>query len=68
MAQSSLWITVTSLLATFNITKATDDDGSTIKPSGEAYGRFVHRVLPFECNFEPRSSEIERLVRASAGL
>lgn len=35
MAQSSIWITVSSILATFNLEKAVDDGGVTIEPSGE---------------------------------
>lgn len=68
MAQASLWIVVTSILATFNITKATNSDGSTIDPSGEAYGKFGRYLLPFKCKFEPRSAEMEGLVRASTGV
>jgi hypothetical protein len=39
MAYSSVWIAVASVLATLNITKATDSDGTVIEPSGEYTGR-----------------------------
>jgi cytochrome P450 len=35
MAQASAWIAVASILASFDITKAIDVDGSVIEPSGE---------------------------------
>jgi hypothetical protein len=35
MALDSLWITVASLLAAFDITKAMGEDGKEIEPSGE---------------------------------
>ena len=35
IAWSLLWITVASMLATMNITKAVDENGVVIEPSGE---------------------------------
>ncbi|KAJ7688517.1 hypothetical protein B0H14DRAFT_2421125, partial [Mycena olivaceomarginata] len=35
MALSSLWITVVSILATFDITKAVDEKGNVVEPSYE---------------------------------
>ena len=35
MALASVWITIVSVLATFDIVKALDDDGNEIEPSHE---------------------------------
>jgi cytochrome P450 len=35
MAQASAWIAAASMLASFDIAKAVDADGSVIEPSGE---------------------------------
>lgn len=41
MATASLWITVASILATFDITKATDEHGKEIEPSYEYDSGFI---------------------------
>jgi hypothetical protein len=48
MVLDSVWITVVSILAMFNIEKAVDEDGKVIEPSGEyssAAIRFVIQLL-----------------------
>lgn len=35
MAQASVWLTVASVLAAFDIEKATDASGALIEPSGQ---------------------------------
>lgn len=66
MAISSVWIAITSIIATFDIKKAANEDGSIIEPSGAAYGGFVNATLPFKCTFDPRSEELASLIRATA--
>lgn len=41
MALSSVWITIASILAVFDITKAVGDDGQTIEPSYEYYSQLI---------------------------
>jgi hypothetical protein len=41
MANASLWITVASVLATFDITKALDVNGREIEPSYEFDSGFI---------------------------
>jgi len=51
MAMSSVWITVVSILAMFDITKAVGDDGQEIEPTYEYSSDFVRYVLcaiPYE--------------------
>lgn len=50
MAYESLWMTITSFVAVFNISKATDSSGNEVTPSDEyVFGFlsyvFIHTVL-----------------------
>jgi len=61
-AYSSVWITIASVLATFDITKATDENGDIIEPTYEYLSAMVTQPLPFKCSITPRSVEAERLI------
>ncbi|KAJ7046052.1 cytochrome P450 [Mycena alexandri] len=65
MASASLWVAITSILATFDITKAVDEHGQEIEPSYEFDSGFISAPLPFECSIQPRSKGAEALVRAA---
>lgn len=65
MAMASLWHTIASTLATFNITKAVDANGAVIEPSGESRGSLADFVDPFQCDFRPRSDKVAQLIRAT---
>ncbi|KAJ7152976.1 cytochrome P450 [Mycena filopes] len=56
LAQNSLWLTMASILAAFDISKAVDDDGKVIEPSYEYYSALVYAPLPFECSITPAVS------------
>jgi cytochrome P450 len=45
MALSSIWITVASIVATFNIAKAVDEQGKVIEPSYEYLSGLIRSVL-----------------------
>ncbi|KAJ7245944.1 hypothetical protein C8J57DRAFT_1021327, partial [Mycena rebaudengoi] len=62
MAQSTLWITVASLLAVFNITKAIGDDGELLEPSYEYNSALVLMPFPFKCSIKPRSKTAADLI------
>ncbi|KAJ7153311.1 cytochrome P450 [Mycena filopes] len=66
MAHASLWIAIASVLASFDITKALDEDGGEIEPSYEFDSGFINAPLPFKCSIRPRSKEAETLVRGTA--
>ncbi|KAJ7251388.1 hypothetical protein C8J57DRAFT_1353435, partial [Mycena rebaudengoi] len=68
MAQSTLWITVASLLAVFNITKAIGEDGQIWEPSYEYHSAFVLMPLPFKCSIKPRSEATADLIRSTLNL
>ncbi|KAF8142815.1 cytochrome P450 [Mycena galopus ATCC 62051] len=63
MARSSIWITVASILATFNIDKAVDEAGHVIEPTFEYLTALVSAPLPFKCSITPRSKEAVKLIR-----
>ncbi|KAJ6626137.1 cytochrome P450 [Mycena sp. CBHHK59/15] len=65
MAQWSVWITVASILATFNISKSVDENGLTIEPSGEYTSGMLCYPLPFKCSITPRSDAAAEMIRAT---
>ncbi|KAJ7251429.1 cytochrome P450, partial [Mycena rebaudengoi] len=67
MVQSTLWITVASLLAVFNITKAIGKDGKILEPSYEYHSAIVSYVMPFpfKCSIKPRSKAAADLIRST---
>ncbi|KDR66571.1 hypothetical protein GALMADRAFT_80669 [Galerina marginata CBS 339.88] len=66
MAFSAVWIAIASLIATFNIKKAVDEDGNVIEPTHEYISALVCLPKPYKCSITPRSPEIERIVRSAA--
>ncbi|KAJ6565505.1 cytochrome P450 [Mycena vulgaris] len=65
LALSSIWITVASILAAFDISKAVDEDGRVIEPSHEYLSGIITTPLPFKCSFTPRSQETIALIEAA---
>ncbi|KAJ7495373.1 cytochrome P450 [Mycena latifolia] len=63
LATSSIWITVVSILATFNIQKAVDDTGNIIEPTGEYISALVSSPLPFKCSITPRSEKAVAVIK-----
>ncbi|EUC61108.1 cytochrome P450 family protein [Rhizoctonia solani AG-3 Rhs1AP] len=62
IAQQSLWITISNLLANFEISKARNADGLEITPSEDYTKDIISRPLPFECSIQPRSTASQVLV------
>ncbi|KAJ7146918.1 hypothetical protein C8R44DRAFT_758489 [Mycena epipterygia] len=65
MAMSSVWITVASILAVFDITKAVGDDGQIIEGSYQYSPDIISAPLPFKCPIKPRSPDAVALVGAT---
>ncbi|KAJ6503785.1 cytochrome P450 [Mycena sanguinolenta] len=65
MANASLLITIASVLATFDITKALDDNGQVIEPSYEFDSGFINTPLPFKCSILPRSKHAADLIQSA---
>ncbi|KAJ7938085.1 cytochrome P450 [Mycena leptocephala] len=66
MAFSSIWITVVSILATFDITKAVDEKGNVVEPSYEYLLGVISTPVPFKCTITPRSQETVALIQGAA--
>ncbi|KAJ6535982.1 cytochrome P450 [Mycena vulgaris] len=62
MARENMWIMMASILSAFNITKAVDEYGSVIEPSGEYSSSLVCNPLPFKCNIKLRSDSTKELI------
>ncbi|THH13309.1 hypothetical protein EW146_g6885 [Bondarzewia mesenterica] len=64
IARASIWITIASVLATFDISKAVDDDGKLIEPAEEYSSGLVSYPAPFRCQIRSRSLTVETLIRS----
>jgi cytochrome P450 len=63
LADSSLFLTIASSLAAFNIKKALDATGKEVEPKVEFTPGIISHPVPFGCRIEARSREYERLIR-----
>ncbi|KAH7326925.1 cytochrome P450 [Rhizoctonia solani] len=61
-AESLLSISIASILATFNITMAKDNEGHYLVPSVADTPGFEHQPLPFTCIMTSRSAYRRRLI------
>jgi len=68
MAFSSIWITIASLVAAFDITRKRDELGNIIPlPTPKDYSTsIVSLPTTFQCSFKSRSHEMERSIMATA--
>lgn len=64
IALSSIWISVASILACYDIRKEVDAAGREVAPDGQWYGgpTLFNRPLPFKCRFVPRSRAAEATI------
>ncbi|KAG9079737.1 hypothetical protein FRC06_007521 [Ceratobasidium sp. 370] len=65
-ARASMFTTIASILATFNITLAQDMAGNDIIPVAESTNDLVYHPKPFKLRLIPRSSVRANLARAEA--
>ncbi|TFK34601.1 cytochrome P450 [Crucibulum laeve] len=65
IAVQAVWLAAASILSTFNIYKAVDNEGNAIEPSLEYHSALIYRPLPFKCNIKPRSTEAVFLVHSA---
>ncbi|KAF8895098.1 cytochrome P450 [Infundibulicybe gibba] len=62
LASSTVWLTISSILATLNITKAKDSQGNDIEiDGGYTDGAIIH-PKPFPCSITPRSPKVRELI------
>ncbi|KAJ7574288.1 cytochrome P450 [Mycena floridula] len=65
MAEAVLWQVITSIIATFDIVKAVDENGVEIDPPGTYSSGLGCFPDPFPCIFRPRSAQAEAMIRAN---
>ncbi|CAA7268859.1 unnamed protein product [Cyclocybe aegerita] len=65
MAFSSVWITLASILAVYDIEKTIGPDGKPIEPSYHCPSSLLSLPEHFQCRFIPRSSVTEQLLLLS---
>ncbi|TFK57181.1 cytochrome P450 [Heliocybe sulcata] len=63
LALDQLWISVACVLAVFDISKATDEDGRPIEPDTEYTSSQLSRPKPFQCRIIPRSEQAMSLLK-----
>ncbi|KAJ6559579.1 cytochrome P450 [Mycena capillaripes] len=66
LAMDDLWITVASILAAFDITKAIGDGGKVIGPTSKYSSGVPGMAIPFKSCIRPRSKRSAELVEATA--
>ncbi|KAK7052519.1 cytochrome P450 [Favolaschia claudopus] len=66
VASSTLWITIASVLSTFNVGKATNEDGEVVEPTYEYFPGLVSSPRPFHCSFTPRSAQAVKVIQSTA--
>ncbi|KAF8992234.1 cytochrome P450 [Cyathus striatus] len=66
VATSSVWITLASMLAVFDITKPLDKDGKAVEPVDEGLPGLIVFPKSLQCDFKPRSKAAYELVRSTA--
>ncbi|KAF9481679.1 cytochrome P450 [Pholiota conissans] len=62
LATNTAWIAMTSILATYNISKAVDDEGVVIEPSIAFTDGLVSHAKPYQVQFTPRSTDVYKLI------
>ncbi|KAF8914434.1 cytochrome P450 [Gymnopilus junonius] len=61
LAEMSLFLNITSILAVFDISKAVDKKGMEIEPKIEWSSGTTMHLKPFQCQIKPRSKERQSL-------
>ncbi|KAF5385248.1 hypothetical protein D9615_001132 [Tricholomella constricta] len=62
MAEATIWLTIVTVLSTFNITKAKDSDGNDIPVDDDYANGVISHKLPFPCSITPRSAAARDLI------
>ncbi|KAI0635124.1 cytochrome P450 [Trametes polyzona] len=65
LVDTSLWLVIACMLATFDFEKATDENGNVIEPKVEYNDPAFRLPTPFPCVIRPRSEHAAQLVHDS---
>ncbi|KAG7442660.1 cytochrome P450 [Guyanagaster necrorhizus] len=64
VAEASIWMNIASILAVFDVTKAVDDNGHVVEPSGEFMSGMLCHPVPFECEIRPTTMHAVSLIQS----
>ncbi|PPQ73991.1 hypothetical protein CVT24_012480 [Panaeolus cyanescens] len=64
-SDQNLFITIASVLASFDIQAPLDENGNLVKLEPKYYGGMLSHPVPFECRITPRSAMIPKLIQDS---
>ncbi|KAF7296376.1 Cytochrome P450 [Mycena chlorophos] len=67
MATASVWLSITSILATFKIAKAVNESGEPVEPTYDYFAGLICAPLPFKCSVMPRSLQTAEAIRSLNG-
>ncbi|KAJ3560787.1 hypothetical protein NP233_g10605 [Leucocoprinus birnbaumii] len=65
MAFPAVWVAVASIIYSFDIKQAVDEDGNVMELSHEYSSALVILPKPFKCSIKPRSEQHERTIRSA---
>ncbi|KDQ55433.1 hypothetical protein JAAARDRAFT_37446 [Jaapia argillacea MUCL 33604] len=68
MAEATLWISIASILATFDVGPGLDDGGRPVKTKAEFSSGAICHPLPFQYTISPRSDIARRLIQQTADV
>ncbi|TFK41780.1 cytochrome P450 [Crucibulum laeve] len=63
IAEAMIWLTAASILSTFNIKPAVDENGTAIMPSLVYRSTTISFPQPFKCDLKPRSMDAEVFIQ-----
>ncbi|KAF6761857.1 cytochrome P450 [Ephemerocybe angulata] len=66
IALSQLFLSAACILATFEISKAKDEQGNVIEPPLDVAPGITSHSLPFKCVIKPRSQKTKELIQSAA--
>ncbi|KAF6751633.1 cytochrome P450 [Ephemerocybe angulata] len=64
LAEASVWISVATVLSTFNISKVKDSNGKVVVPTVAQTSGTISHPVAFQCNIQPRSVKAVELINA----
>ncbi|KAF5349137.1 hypothetical protein D9756_009446 [Leucocoprinus leucothites] len=65
MAFPAVWIALASIIHSFDIKKAVDEDGNIIELSHEYHSALAIVPKPYKCSITPRSEQHQRAIRSA---
>ncbi|KAF5381704.1 hypothetical protein D9615_005603 [Tricholomella constricta] len=65
LVESSIWLLMTAMIATLDISKAVDESGQVVEPQVDFENPIFRIPNPFKCGLRPRSEQALKLIQQS---